>query len=602
MERRVDQAAAAQSKSTPAQALMSAKSSISLVSANLLLSALFALMMWQAVPQDSMIIWLAASALISLVELWLRHPSTLVGEPTAAHRRMAFVLDAAVGGLWLYAAVYFFPGAQQNLQFFWLFSLAAPALCTTVYQHANLPACFARIGLAMPVAATKIVSSGESLAIVQAIIVIGIWACLIWLAVRLHRSLQNRATLIANRNTLLKKVADNARDLEALRAKEAESRKEAESANLAKSRFLAHSSHDLRQPLHAISLLLETVDEEALDASTGYVIERVRQSVELLATQFDSLLDLTLLDTGQVEVRTSVIDTERTFTEVSGDLAAVAAANSVQVVVEPSTEHIRADNTIVRRMIQNLLANAIRYTAGGRVTLRTRREGDTAYLDVEDTGQGIAESDQLRIFEEFTKLDTAVTGQPSGSFGLGLAIVNRMARLSGVNVSVQSQLSKGSLFSIGPFPICAGAETPAPANPSPVLDLKNAQVVVIDDDQDTLKATGKLLQKWSVSVTLLTEGDVALMPKPDILICDYELMTDETGIDVIRNVRAQYGVDVPALLISGNTSPDLISRAEEEDLRLLHKPVRPAQLKSAILTLLGTPAFEGSAQRRLNER
>ncbi len=576
--------------------LVSAQSSLSLVLSNLLLVALFALMMWSAVPRDELLAWLLVSFVVGAVDVIVR---IVVARGPAAdspmYRRVLIAIDVSIGLIWVYAAVVFFPILESNLRFFCLFALGAPALCTAVYQHADLPASSARIGLALPLAAMHLISGDDSLGNLQALIILGFWTSLIWLALRLHRSLQHRLTLIESRDALLKKVADNARDLEVLRSAERESRELAESANLAKSRFLAHSSHDLRQPLHAISLLLETVDDERLDESTGYVIGRVRQSVEFLAKLFDSLLDLTLLDTGQVDVRRTTFGVDDLFQELAADFSTVAEANNVTINVEANGIHIDSDPTIARRMIQNLLANAIRHSEGGEVALQSRCVNDSVFLDVRDTGGGIAPSDQKRIFEEFTKLDGPRINESIGGLGLGLAIVNRLARLNGVKVTVESEPSRGSLFSIGPFDLGSAETSKAATQQTSLLDLRGVNIIVVDDDIDTLNATGKLLSKWGLIVTLLETGDVTAMPIPEILVCDYELGTDDTGIDVVRNAREQFGGEIPSLLISGNTSPELSTLALAERLRLLHKPVRPAQLKSALLTLLGTSVGDEAA-------
>lgn len=571
--------------------LVSARSSLPLVGANLLLAGLFALMLWGAAPGRPLLLWLGVVATLGVAELVVR--GALTTRVTREHgvqrwQKRVGMLDACVGLAWLYAASVFFPASLSSLQFFYLFVLGAVALCTVIYQHYYLPGCFARIGLAMPVAAFHYMSVDSEFRLVQSAIIAGVWVCLIWLAVRLHHALHQRMALTINRDLLLRKVDDNAHDLDALRTAEAASRRIAEQANLAKSRFLAHSSHDLRQPLHAISLLLETVDEDRLDEQTEHVVTRVRQSVEMLATLFDSLLDVTLLDTGQIEIAEVIFDLDKLLAEIANDFASVAAANAVSIEVEPSGQHLHADATIARRMIQNLVANAIRHSPGGKVTLRARGDASSLRIEVEDTGSGIAAHDQQRIFDEFTKLDSPADSHSGAGLGLGLAIVNRLARLTGMEVGLVSEPNQGSLFFIGPFEVCTAVDGPDATRAAPMGDLTDVRVAVVDDDRDTLRATGILLRKWGLDVSLFEDVGAVDMARPNILVCDYELSGPETGIDVIRAIRGQHGDTVPALLISGNTSPELAAEAEREKLPLLHKPVRPVQLKSAILTLLGS--------------
>ncbi|MEM9387597.1 MAG: hybrid sensor histidine kinase/response regulator [Pseudomonadota bacterium] len=565
--------------------LLSANCALPLALFNALFAGLLALMMWGAVPVATLRAWVAVACLLSLSDILVRLVVRRTGGPSL--RWPVLASDAGVGLAWLFAALAFFPTDVPALQFYFLFSIGGAALCTAVYQHYWLVACFARIGVAMPVAGWQLLTTDASFAILRAAILTAVWMVIAWLAYKLHQSLLQRLQLTATRDALLRQVAESARALDVLREDEARSRAEAEQANLAKSRFLAHSSHDLRQPLHAIRLLLETVDDSTLDEASVHVIERVRHSTDALGKLFDSLLDLTLLDTGQVSVQQRDVNVRELLMEVADDFAELARSNEVALEVQATAHQAAADPTVLRRMVQNLVANAIRHTPRGTVLLRTREMSGQLWLDVEDTGSGVAAQDQERIFEEFTRIADATAGQSGERLGLGLSIVSRLARFSNVSVTLDSAPGRGSRFTLGPF----HAHLPhgAPVNPAALAaaSLAGQRVVVLDDDAETLEATGRLLKKWGLAVRLADRAEHLGLDDADILICDVELGPGPDGIDVVRQAQAATASRIKPLLISGNASAALKARARAHALTLLHKPVQPAQLKSAILTLVG---------------
>ncbi|MEO0424997.1 MAG: ATP-binding protein [Pseudomonadota bacterium] len=563
------------------RSLLSANCAVPLALFNALFAGLLALMIGSAALTP----WLAIACSLCVADLLVR--MVVRRTSRAAMPWPVLVTDAGVGMLWLFAALRFFPTGVPELQFYFLFSIGAAALCTAVYQHYWLPACFARIGAAMPVAGWQLLGADTPFAVLRASIVIAVWLAMLWLAYKLHQALLQRLQLTAARDALLRQVAESARELDVLREEEARSRAEAEQANLAKSRFLAHSSHDLRQPLHAIRLLLETVDDSALDQASVHVIERVRHSTDALGKLFDSLLDLTLLDTGQVAVDEHDVDVRELLMEVADDFAELARSNDVTLAVDATAHQASADPTVLRRMVQNLVANAIRHTPRGTVRLRSREANGELWLDVDDTGSGIAPQDQERIFEEFTRIADATAGQAGERLGLGLSIVSRLARFSNVSVTLDSAPGRGSCFTLGPF----RATLPRVAAPSPAAlaasSLAGQRVVVLDDDAETLEATGRLLKKWGLTVHLADRPEQLGLEDADILICDVELGPGPDGIEVVREAQAATASRIKPLLISGNASAELKARAQAHALTLLHKPVQPAQLKSAILTLVG---------------
>ncbi len=371
-------------------------------------------------------------------------------------------------------------------------------------------------------------------------------------------------------------------------------RLEADAANDAKSRFLAQASHDLRQPIHSMGLLLASIGDETLTPRTQIVMNRIGLSVEVLSKLFNSLLDVTLLDTRQLIPKASSFNLGALIGEISDEFSLAAQAENV--VLKPKWEDafITSDALIVRRVLQNLISNAIRHTDGGEVHLYTQQNEDGAFLVVKDTGRGISEIDQAQIFEEFTKAGT-VTDAAEG-LGLGLAIVRRLSQVLNVNIDFSSQLGVGTQFSIGPFPLAKNlGDADDPSDPGDIVKTQPphfaeapGRVIVIDDDKATLEATAALLSNWGWDIdarTYLSAEDIAKLPQFDLIISDYDLGFGRTGLEVISEIRAVHG-DIPALLITGSSNVSVRKKILQAGYVVLHKPVRPVQLRSAILGLV----------------
>lgn len=364
-------------------------------------------------------------------------------------------------------------------------------------------------------------------------------------------------------------------------------RSDAEEANLAKSRFLAQASHDLRQPIHAMGLLLASLPDEPRSGPAEMVIGRLRQSVDVLSKLFTSLLDVTLLDTQQIAPAPQPIDLPALVDEVAAEFRAAAEASGCTLRAESAASHIETDPLIMRRILQNLVSNAIRHGEGTDILITTRIDEAAAFLTVQDWGPGISKSDQARMFEAFQR-GTSVTDATEG-VGLGLAIVQRLAALVGASVSVSSDEGAGAAFTVGPFAIVERAEAvPAPAPVATGADV-SGRVLIIDDDRATLEATGALLSGWGWDVdptSSLTPEKITGIEKPDLVLSDYDLGRGRSGLDVVKDVRSAFG-EVPALIMTGSSSPETRARIEAEGLLVLLKPVRPAQLRSAMISLMG---------------
>jgi len=365
-------------------------------------------------------------------------------------------------------------------------------------------------------------------------------------------------------------------------------RAEADNANQAKSRFLAHASHDLRQPIHAMGLLLASIPEDRLSQSTGMVMGRLRQSVDVLSKLFTSLLDVTLLDTQQIKPTLESVDSHNLIEQVIAEFTPAAIASGCTLRSESSPLYVETDPLIMRRIVQNLVSNAIRHGEGTDIQIETAERQQGVFLTVRDWGPGIAADDQARMFEAFER-GGSITDATEG-LGLGLAIVQRLATLIGASVVLSSNEGEGAAFTVGPFSM-AEHEAVQPDVPAPslrTLEQSAGRVLVIDDDKATLQATGVLLAGWGwdvISVPSISQAQVSELPKPDLIISDFDLGRGRTGLAAIEITRHQFG-PVPALIMTGSSSPVTLAQIKAAELVVLLKPVRPSQLRSAMISLV----------------
>ncbi len=367
----------------------------------------------------------------------------------------------------------------------------------------------------------------------------------------------------------------------------------AEEANVAKSRFLAAASHDLRQPLHALGLFVQSLQESALAARERHVIGNIRRSVDAMEELFNSLLDISRLDAGVVQPRITTISLASVFDSLRFEYAPVARQKHLALLVMKTSVYVRSDASLLSRIIRNLLSNAVSYTERGGVVLGCRRCGDSVRIEVWDSGKGVPPDRHDEIFREFSQLENPERDRRKG-LGLGLAIVERLARLLDHAIEVRSEVGKGSVFSItvprGVQEDCVPIDSPPETTTA--FDLSHALVLVIDDETAVQDGMAAVLRKWGCDVLTAGSGEemlakLAVVPRlPDLIVSDYRLRGKENGIQVVENLRSEFNADIPALLVSGDTAPDRLRDAEASGLPILHKPVNPARLRTLIANLL----------------
>ncbi len=378
------------------------------------------------------------------------------------------------------------------------------------------------------------------------------------------------------------------KEVQELRFELAQKKEDAESANIAKSRFLAAASHDLRQPLHALTLFTGLLKEKISYPDVLRIVDNIDASVDALQGLFNSLLDISKLDAGTVEIEKRDFALNEILQPLENEFKAEAQAKGIEFFIEPRTEFVHSDSNLLSRIIRNLVANAIRYTDQGSVLVLCKKHSDRIVIEVRDTGIGIPEQQQTEVFDEFVQLNNPERDRNKG-LGLGLAIVKRLTQLLNLPLGLQSSPDTGTSFTLE---VPLGEEKNVMTSKHHVSDvlaslsLNGLKVMMIDDESDIREGTVGLLANWGCEVYgfesaqaakafISTEGF-----EPNVLLVDYRLHENNTGIAAVSAIIEQLGYAVPAAIITGDTGTDRLQEATASGYTLLHKPVKAMQLRS----------------------
>ena len=373
-----------------------------------------------------------------------------------------------------------------------------------------------------------------------------------------------------------------------LAARLAQENARAEAANVAKSRFLAAASHDLRQPVHALSLFTAALQRTEMGQKAREIVDHIQHAVAALDGLFGALLNVSELDAGIVVARPVPLPLAPLLERLAREQAGEAAEKGLVLRLVPSAAWVLADPVLLERVLRNLISNAVRHTVQGRVVIGCRGQAGARRIEVWDTGPGIPEALQERVFEEFYQHGNPERDRSKG-LGLGLAIVRRLSAIMGAALTMRSVPGQGSCFAIT-VPGAPSAVAVAPTRPTAVPG--RHLVLIIDDEAAIQTAMCTLLEHWGYDV--LTAGSEAEMlaalescpQQPALLICDYRLRGTEDGIAVIRRLQQEYNDGLPALLVTGDTAPGRLLDARASGLMLLHKPVPETALRTAMAQLI----------------
>ncbi|KPM58385.1 histidine kinase [Pseudomonas putida] len=393
--------------------------------------------------------------------------------------------------------------------------------------------------------------------------------------------------LEANRN-LQQQIAERKQIARALR----DARDAAETANRSKDKYLAAASHDLLQPLNAARLLISTLRERPLPEAEKVLVERTHQALEGAEDLLTDLLDISRLDQAAVKPDVALYRLDELFGPLVSEFRTVADAAGLKLRARIADYAISTDLRLMTRILRNFLSNACRYTDEGRILLGARRRGDHLRLEVWDTGRGIAADRLQAIFLEFNQLDVGRAADRKG-VGLGLAIVERIAKILGYRIEVRSWPGRGSMFSIDvpigeamPLPIHQAAPQPGAGNPLP-----GRRLLVLDNEVSILESMGALLGQWGCEVVTATDQAGALLAlqgrAPELILADFHLDHGVVGCEVVRHLREHFGAAIPAVIITADRSDQCRRSLNKLGAPLLNKPVKPGKLRAVLSQLLG---------------
>ncbi len=372
----------------------------------------------------------------------------------------------------------------------------------------------------------------------------------------------------------------------------------AEQANLSKTRFLAAASHDLLQPLNAAKLFSAALAERDIGDHNGVLVTGITEALDSIDGLLLALFEISKLDAGVMTTEIGTVALGPLLARIQREYAPQVAMAGLDFQVVPCSAVVRSDATLLTRILWNFISNAIRYTEQGRILLGCRRRGGMISIEVWDTGLGIPDDEMEDVFQEFKQVGPPGKGRDKG-MGLGLAIVERIAKLLGHPVRVRSAVGRGSAFCVEAPVLEQSVEVedlpPVAADPVRKSDLSGVRVVAMDDDRHGLAALRELLRTWGCVVTPLKS--VAEFEKwlasgaepPDLFIADFHLGEGLDGIGVIERMRSRLSRSVPAFIITSDRSPNLKTRVRKQGLRMLEKPIQPAKLRALMAHMLKSP-------------
>ena len=370
----------------------------------------------------------------------------------------------------------------------------------------------------------------------------------------------------------------------------ARERDRAEEANRAKSRFLASASHDLRQPLHTLSLYSAALGMHKTDARTQQMAGEIGNAIASLGSLLDALLDISKLDAEAVRPEPTYFSLGGMLARIAADFRPLATAKGIGLELDAGEPlHVHTDAVLLERVLRNIVDNALKYTVRGKVSLRLRSESERtrAVLTVSDTGPGIPAEEHERVFEEFYQLSNPERDRSRG-IGLGLAIVRRLTSLLHIDLVLDSEPGRGTAFTLAlPVAQPRGADQPESARSQhpPVALARGIRVLVVDDEAMVRRGMREILEGWGCAVVLASGTEEALAQlasgELDLVIADQRLRGTETGVELLRQARS-LPAPVPGLLITGDTAAEILLEAEQLGVRVLHKPVSEATLRGAI--------------------
>ena len=559
-----------------------------------------AMLFWSVTSTLALTLWLSAFIFMLLTRMALgqrfKRSHAETEQQWKAWQRAWHLGTLSSAAMWGATAWVFYPSGQ-SIQQIGLIIIIYTLSVAVVPVLATQPRVFLVFGALcfLPLAA-RIASEGTTYGYELAAVLVLVFALTTVLA-RSYRQALRRAIDLKIRGDSLtaqlqveKQAADDARA-------------QAEIANRAKTQFFTAASHDLRQPLHAMGLFAEALRQKNHDGEVAHLVNSINESVDALEGLFSELLDITRIDSGGVEVQPEHFAMSSILRKLRLHFEPVAFEKGLALRLRGGQHIVHADPLLVERILRNLVSNAIRYTVDGTVLVSCRRKGDSVLLQVWDSGLGISEEQQLRVFEEFYQVPSAkeVGAHERKGLGLGLAIVKRLTDLLRAPLKMQSQLGRGTVFSVM-LPVGKTARRDMPAvgvKSAPKLTLHNRLIVVVEDEPAVLAGLEAVLKSWGASLVAFSNVAACLAwahsveaahLQPDLLIVDFRLEDGHTGVEIITALRTQFKQKIPAIVVTGSSMTGHEQEAQDVDFHVLIKPVVPNKLRAMMAFKLAVKA------------
>lgn len=552
-------------------------------------------------PLSVRLTWLLATILLSIMRgyylhKWKNTPSTLenIRTRTVGTCALAFSMSALIG---CYEAIAIMEDNLPSTSIVLMVSAGISASAAISLGHVPIVYACTTIPIFLPVA-LRLLSFSDTVYHVYSALMILFLVFGLHVSRSISKSVSQSINMrFENRELLANLQLEKSRTQKLLsnlqqeknRAEEALHR-EAQ-ANVSKSQFLAAASHDLRQPMNSLRLFTSTLELQTRDTQHRALASQIDASVETLEELFNVLLDISKLDAGILPVNHQPTELGPILKRITDDFKPLAERKNLEFRLNFETQVVVTDALLLERLLRNLVNNAIRYTTSGSVRISTKVMEKYVDIAITDTGLGIPKEDQAKIFEEFVQLDNPARDKDQG-IGLGLSIVKRIANLLEIPISLESLPGAGSTFSLR-LKLAVGVGgahviTSAKASSQADINVEAIHVLIIDDDVRTCAALEGLLQAWGCSVTTATSGAAAVAElevrdeKPDVIISDYRLKNFETGGDAIRSVCEYLDCSVPAIVLTGDISPERLLEIRELGYPMLHKPCKSNALRQLI--------------------
>jgi signal transduction histidine kinase len=386
--------------------------------------------------------------------------------------------------------------------------------------------------------------------------------------------------------TLERRVRERTAELTHVNEALAIAKRKADEANLDKTRFLAAASHDVLQPLNAARLYATSLVERQIALPEAKLARNIDASLEAVEEILNVLLDISRLDAGRLEPDITMFALRDVFERLEVEFAPMARAKGLELRIVPTQLWVASDRRLLRRVLQNLVSNAIKYTTEGKVLLGVRRRGKKLSVQVHDTGPGIPKSKRTIVFKEFQRLEE--TAHAVRGLGLGLAIVERIGKVLGHDIDLQSVPGKGSMFAVELPQADAAPEAALPVVAAPIAGgVAGLKVLCIDNEPDVLLGMQTLLEGWSCPTLTARDGSEAIDKlrqagvKPDIILADFHL-DGSTGLEAIAALRAVAKVQAPVIIITADHSAEVLREVRARGYALLRKPLKAAALRALV--------------------